>query len=190
MNVKRTSHRRLLEHYLIPILKKGTWTNVLDVGSKDARYKKHITFLGKYVTLDPDPAHKCDVVSTIEDYKAPGQYDLVICSQVLEHTPTPKEAIESIRQVLVKGGKAVVSVPWIFPTHASEDYHRFNDQSLCLLFKNWSHVKITPYGNFISSAWLVFNFHNKFWPLNWLFALIGRKTIPSTSDGFIVEAIK
>lgn len=184
----KTSHRLLLEHYLIPILKNNpNWGRVLDVGSKDARYKQYVQH-NKYTTLDCEPSYNTDIVSKIEDYDGKEVYDLVLCNQVLEHVKNPQLAIDSIHRALKKGGTAIISVPWIFPTHSDADYHRFNYHTIHLLFKDWTSFKITPYGNLISSSWQVFNFPNYLGFLNHLIALIGRYTITSCADGFIVEA--
>jgi len=40
-----------------------------------------------------------------------GIFDLVICTEVLEHLENPEKMISEISRVLTKGGKAVVSIP-------------------------------------------------------------------------------
>ena len=38
-------------------------------------------------------------------------FDLVICTEVLEHLKNPEEVISEMSRVLTKGGKAIVSIP-------------------------------------------------------------------------------
>ena len=42
-------------------------------------------------------------------------YDVVICSEVLEHVEDPEIALKELARVLKKGGKLAVSVPRFFP---------------------------------------------------------------------------
>ena len=38
-------------------------------------------------------------------------FDLIICTEVLEHLKTPEKMISEISRVLAKGGKAIISIP-------------------------------------------------------------------------------
>lgn len=40
-----------------------------------------------------------------------GFFDLVICTEVIEHLENPRSMIKEIRRVLTKGGKAILSIP-------------------------------------------------------------------------------
>ncbi len=40
-----------------------------------------------------------------------GLFDLVLCSEVLEHLPEPEKAINEIRRILVSGGLAIITTP-------------------------------------------------------------------------------
>ncbi len=55
-------------------------------------------------------------------------FDLVICSEVLEHIPDEKTAVREIIRVLKPGGTLVVSVPRYFPERIcwalSDAYHQ------------------------------------------------------------------
>ena len=44
-----------------------------------------------------------------------GAYDSVICSEVLEHVPSPEESIKELIRVLKPGGVLALSVPRFFP---------------------------------------------------------------------------
>ncbi|MHB8829260.1 MAG: class I SAM-dependent methyltransferase [Syntrophales bacterium] len=59
---------------------------------------------------------------------ADGFFDVVICSEVLEHIEDDKTAVSELLRVLKKGGELVVSVPRFFPEKIcwaiSDAYHR------------------------------------------------------------------
>lgn len=57
---------------------------------------------------------------------------------VLEHVRDPFHAIDRLRDAMVLGGLAIVSVPFIFPHHPSpEDNFRFTPTGLRHLFEAW-----------------------------------------------------
>jgi len=54
----------------------------------------------------------------------PGKYDLVSCFEVYEHVPDPRRLLASLRDMLVPGGRLVLSTPrgsWLQGLHV--DYH-------------------------------------------------------------------
>lgn len=65
----------------------------------------------------------------------PGQFDLVILDQVLEHVRHPHRALAHVRQSLRPGGYCFVSTPFLIRVHPSPtDYWRWTAQGLaCLL---------------------------------------------------------
>lgn len=171
----KTTSRILLEQELIPILQKTWGGNILDVGSKDARYKKHIQHF-TYTTLDNDPKHKTDIIADITTYKTKQKYDTILCTQVLEHIPNPQKAIQQMHKLLKKGGTLILTTPFIFPIHSNSDYYRFSPQALQELLKKFKTTTITPVGNFISASWTIFNFHNQlgFKLLNYPIAILSK----------------
>ncbi len=51
-----------------------------------------------------------------DDFQALGQYDLVVCSNVLEHLRKPERFIGSVHQILTSGGKLYLSwTNWLSP---------------------------------------------------------------------------
>lgn len=53
-------------------------------------------------------------------------FDVVICAELLEHVPDPVAVLKEIKRTLKKGGKAYITVPFIFPIHADPyDYGRY-----------------------------------------------------------------
>jgi len=61
-----------------------------------------------------------------EDLSLLGQYDLVICSNVLEHIPSSEKLIEQIDQILKPGGRLYLTwTNWLSPW-GGQDYSPFH----------------------------------------------------------------
>lgn len=94
--------------------------------------------------LDIRPGLGVDVVGSV--YELPFEnesFDIVLCMVVMEHLEDPKSAIAEMKRVLKKGGKILVSVPFLFPIHdAPGDYWRFTKYGLKVLFKDWEIEKL------------------------------------------------
>lgn len=60
-----------------------------------------------------------------------GSFDTVILSDVLEHLPDPVPAWTDLSRVLAPGGKALLTVPFLYGLHeVPHDYHRYTEHSL------------------------------------------------------------
>jgi len=67
----------------------------------------------------------------------PGQFDLVICEQVLEHVRNPWTAVRTLRALCRPGGHVLVSTPFLVRLHGSpEDYWRFTPDGLRILLED------------------------------------------------------
>jgi SAM-dependent methyltransferase len=104
---------------------------VLDAGAGRAPYRPlfdHVTyetadFGAAYETAPAGLDYVCDLTEIpVED----GRYDLVLCTQVLEHVPEPLAVLREFHRVLKPGGQAWLSAPLFFMEHQQPyDYHRF-----------------------------------------------------------------
>lgn len=181
----KSTSRILLEWKLIPLLKNINGWDIIDIGSKDARYKKHIQHTS-YTSLDIEPNFKTDITADIQEYETNTRYDTALCTQVLEHIPNPQKAITQIYKLLKPGGRMILTTPFIFPIHSNSDYYRFSPQALQELLKDFKIITIIPVGNFISSSWTIFNFHNKLglqllnYPIALLSLIFNNKYCPET----------
>jgi SAM-dependent methyltransferase len=62
---------------------------------------------------------------------AHGQYDVVICEQVLEHVTDPWTAVRTLADLCRPGGHVIVSTPFLLRIHgAPGDYWRFTPTAL------------------------------------------------------------
>jgi SAM-dependent methyltransferase len=65
-----------------------------------------------------------------------GEFDLVICCHVLEHTRDPFGAAHNIQAVMRPGGLAYIATPWSQAFHATpDDFWRFSLRGLGLMFE-------------------------------------------------------
>ncbi len=126
------SSRWYLDRWVADAARLGTSKSfrVLDAGAGKAPYRKHFDHV-TYETADFAMVDKkyadLDYVCRLEELPmADGTYDLVLCSQVLEHIPEPVAVLKEIRRVLKPDGQAWVSAPLFYEEHEKPyDFHRY-----------------------------------------------------------------
>ena len=105
----------------------------LDVGAADGPYAAWLRDAGFRVqSIDIAPGPGIDVIGTAEDTGLrDASVDLVLCTQVLEHTRAPWRAMHEFARILRPGGVVVLSVPhvWFFHPHPS-DYWRMTSEGV------------------------------------------------------------
>lgn len=79
-------------------------------------------------------------------------YDVIVCTQVLEHVPNPFLAAAELTRILKPGGRLLLTVPAAYPYHAvPQDYWRFTRDSLQLLFgEQMRELQLDAWGNRVS----------------------------------------
>lgn len=89
-------------------------------------------------TLDIDPASGATYIADLcrtNDGIPAERFDVVVCTEVLEHTLKPFRAVAEIQRVLKPGGIALVTVPFNFRIHGPlPDCWRFTEHGLRSLF--------------------------------------------------------
>jgi SAM-dependent methyltransferase len=66
---------------------------------------------------------------------AAASFKQIVCSEVLEHLSHTQKSIEEMGRVLDRGGRVIVTAPFIYPVHeAPDDYQRFTEFGLKHLF--------------------------------------------------------
>jgi len=106
-------------------VKLGAGVSVLDLGCGHGVFGSELAKLGCAVTFSDDhnwllPELKNAPFQPFnidrDDFAALGQYDLVVCSNVLEHLPRPADFIARMHTLLKPGGKFYLSwTPWLSP---------------------------------------------------------------------------
>jgi SAM-dependent methyltransferase len=70
-------------------------------------------------------------------------FDVVLCTEVLEHLPEPQRAIDEMFRVLVPGGRLLLTTRFLFPIHdAPHDYFRFTKYGLRHLLRRFEIVEL------------------------------------------------
>ncbi len=108
----------------------------LDLGADKCPYRRVLEANGCAVeTLDVTADGGADHVGTAEATGLPGEsFDVVVCTQVLEHCVNPWQAISEIQRVLKPGGHLVLSVPhvWFYHPHPADNW-RFTQEGVVQL---------------------------------------------------------
>ena len=122
--------------------------DVLDVGGRIQPYRPLLEGrVRRYVAVDVRTTPLVNVVGRGEQTPfAAAQFDLVICTQVLEYIPEPAAVIAEIYRVLKPGGCLLLSVPAVGPRDADEDCWRFLPGSLRHLLATFNHSEVVPEG--------------------------------------------
>lgn len=97
-------------------------------------------------TLDIDPnsnatyiADLCKSSRTIGE----NRFDFIVCTEVLEHTIQPFDAVGSIHAMLKPGGLVFVTTPYNFRIHGPlPDCWRFTEHGLKELFKRFEIIEL------------------------------------------------
>jgi SAM-dependent methyltransferase len=99
-------------------------------------------------TLDIAPDSKATYIADLcccAEQIGPEKFDYIVCTEVLEHTRQPFNAVENIYYMLKQGGLAFISTPYNFRIHGPlPDCWRFTEYGLQELFKKFEIIELTP----------------------------------------------
>lgn len=113
---------------------------VLDAGAGRLAYRSMIKQYAKsYTSSDFQKTHEeLDVVTDIENMSFErDSFDIVFCSQVLEHVPHPWIAFSEIYRILKADGIVIITVPMLGYIHnAPYDFYRYTNYGLENLAKD------------------------------------------------------
>ena len=101
----------------------------------------------KVVNVDIRPFESVAVVCDAQALPfRDGEFDAVVCHQVLEHVPDADRAVVEMHRVLKPGGRVIVTVPFYFPFHASpHDYRRWTVPGMRQTFSAFEEVDSDMY---------------------------------------------
>lgn len=134
---------------------------VLDVGAGEAPWRDLMPS-AEYVGVDVDSAGDFGMSQhsyvTYYDGRAlpfaDGNFDHVLCVEVLEHVPDPVSFLLDLKRVLRSGGSLVLTVPWSARLHhLPHDYTRFTRYWLSDMLRSigFTNVTIEERGNDIAA---------------------------------------
>jgi len=122
---------------------------LLDVGCGTKPYEPFFRdAVAEYVGVDvANPA--AELEGTVEDIPVrDGSFDLVLCTQTLEHANDPARAVRELRRVVAAGGRVLASTHGVQVYHPNpDDLWRWTHAGLERLFRengDWSAVDVTP----------------------------------------------
>lgn len=136
--------------------------DILDVGCGNQPYRSWFGSVNSYTGLDVYSGERVDVVVTpYEPWPLPSaSFDVVLCTQVLEHVADLQHTLTQIDMVLRPGGTVIASFPFIYNLHGEpDDYRRFSTHGARQLFPNYEYQILQPQGGIGSTLVILF--------LNW-----------------------
>jgi SAM-dependent methyltransferase len=145
-----TSGRYYVEHFLAQHANECAG-RFLEFGDPYYRCLFSTGAISQYDVLDVVPGPAVTIVADIQNCPnvPDNTYDVIVCTQVLEHVANPFRAAAELRRILKPGGQLLLTVPAAYPYHAvPHDYWRYTRDSLQLLFGDgFQNLAITAYGN-------------------------------------------
>lgn len=152
MQLERYHVCQFLRDHAIPMLKPGM--KVLDAGSghlEEQVMREELLATGITLhTMDMNPGPGVDFTGDVSAMEfASDTYDVVICTQVMEHVQSPPKTMQELARVLKPGGSLYVTAPQSAPLH-NIPWHYFNPTkfglTLLLEQNNMEIRKVVPQG--------------------------------------------
>lgn len=154
-------------------------SSILDIGCGHKPYA-HLLAGHRYEGLDPDPASGADYHCSSTPIPLPdGTFDVVVCTQALQHIEQPMKTVSEIRRVLKSGGRLFLTVPFGIkmvatpmpagkaPVHNFSskdipawrpDYWRYTQFGLLLLLRDFGIDSIQPATGYIGTLCQLLNY--------------------------------
>ena len=127
----------------------GTY-RLLDVGCGQKPYEPFFApYISSYVGVDPVDNPRAELKGSVEDLPVEdGSFDVVLCSQVLEHCDDPARAISELHRATGPGGRLLLSTHGVQVYHPSPvDYWRWTHAGLEKIVNDngeWASVRVSP----------------------------------------------
>ena len=97
----------------------GTPSRVLEIGSLDINGSPRALVLNaEWYGIDMQAGRAVDEIADAATWRSDKRFDLVICAEVLEHTPAIPELVETAHRHLDTGGRLIVTCA----THGREPH--------------------------------------------------------------------
>lgn len=136
--------RKITRKYLEKFLERHKSTErTLDIGAGGSSYDR---FFPNRVSIDVDPKRNPDIVADAHELPfKDGEFQIILCTEVLEHLRNPRVAIAEMYRVLKPKGLLILTTRFVYPLHDTpNDYWRFTVYGLRELFSNWDITELIP----------------------------------------------
>jgi SAM-dependent methyltransferase len=145
LKIIRANVKKLIANSALRFDKPGL--KILDVAPQDHRGAGEFFKSAIVKTLDINPASGADFIADLcginEETISSNSFDVIICTEVLEHTLNPFAAVDEMERILKHGGAAIISTPCNFRIHGPlPDCWRFTEHGLKQLFKEFINIEI------------------------------------------------
>ncbi len=115
----------------------GAKKRILDIGCGIKPYQTLFRNC-EYVGIDIQGGGHADVAKFVDRYYdgdtipyGDAEFDVIICTQVLEHATNPERVIQESYRVLKPGGTVIYTLPMVYPEHEIPyDFRRFTRYGL------------------------------------------------------------
>lgn len=121
---------------------------LLDIAPQDHLGAAQFFSQANIFTADINPQagadYTIDICANNQRTIADASFDVIVCTEVLEHTLQPFDAVAEIHRLLKPGGVLVLSTPFNFRIHGPlPDCWRFTEHGLRALLKDYSKTEIS-----------------------------------------------
>jgi SAM-dependent methyltransferase len=141
--------RRPLAEWLRREGRSAAGKRVLDVGCGSKPYFPFFADASEYVGVDVPGNPDADVHGVAESLPfEDARFDIVLCTQVLEHVDDPAAAVRELHRVTSPGGRVLASTHGVMVYHPNpSDHWRWTHTGLARLFDqngSWDSVDVAP----------------------------------------------
>jgi SAM-dependent methyltransferase len=128
---------------------KAAGKRVLDVGCGHKPYFPFFADAASYVGVDIEGNPEADLIGTVESLPVEdASFDIVLCTQVLEHVEDPALAVRELHRATAPGGRVLASTHGVMVYHPNpNDHWRWTHTGLRKLFEtngSWRSVGVAP----------------------------------------------
>lgn len=126
--------------------------NLLDIAPQVHKGSKEFFKYANIETLDIDPKSNCtyiyDLCCNNSNIIHSNKFDIIICTEVLEHTNNPFDAMNELYRIVKPNGIVAITTPFNFRIHNPlPDNWRFTEYGLKLLCSKFSELTIESIDN-------------------------------------------
>jgi SAM-dependent methyltransferase len=137
------------------ILEIGTDGDPEDPTGRPAGNYRYFGEGNDYKTMDVLEKCKPDYLEDIVKTKIKNEtFDLIICSQVLEHIWEYEHAIYQMWRILKDKGYLILDTPWMYPYHPepeTPDYWRFSQDAYHRMLSEFRNVEVIQFNELTSA---------------------------------------